>query len=127
MKKFRVTAMCNPYNAKSHYHGEKIIRYDGITPVEWVMADDLTKEEAINKLCSYAYEDFDRSGYSYEDDNSITDLRKQLEENDCEDIDLSWYKGPGYYTDGVAVWLEGDSSYSYDVMHYRIEEYGEDC
>ena len=123
MKKFRITASCDPYNARFHYNGQEVISYSGATPVEWVMADNLTEEEAIDKFRSYAYEEFNRDNYSYKDDSSIEELKKVLEEEGCVDADFSWYKGAGFYTENVAVWLEGERSYRSDTMLYRIEEY----
>lgn len=123
MKKFRITANCDPYNARFHYNGQEVISYSGATPVEWVMADNLTEEEAIDEFRSYAYEEFNRDNYSYEDDNSIEELKKVLEEEGCADADFSWYKGAGFYTENVAVWLEGERSYRSDAMLYRIEKY----
>lgn len=125
MKKFRIVASCDPYNARFHYHRQEVIRYNGLTPVEWVMVDNLTEEEAIEELRTYAFQDFCRGDYSYEDDNSIEELKKVLEEEGCTDADFSWYKGAGFYTENIAVWLEGENSYRYDVMYYSIEEYGE--
>lgn len=53
---YRIIASCDPYNAKSHYHGEKVIRRDGATPVEWIHdnREGMTLEDANAVLLQYA-------------------------------------------------------------------------
>ena len=55
---FMVVAKCDPYNAKRHYLGGKVIRRDGGTPVEWVhnREERLTLKEANDLLFLYASE-----------------------------------------------------------------------
>ncbi len=57
-KTYRIVAKCVPYNAKMHHHGEKVIRRDGATPVEWLHDDreGLTLKEANALLLDYAKE-----------------------------------------------------------------------
>lgn len=127
MKKFRIIAMCDPYNSFRHYRGQEVVECSGATPTVWVMADNLTEEEAMSTLRSYAYEDFDNADdYAYYDDFWIDGLKEEMLDDDAavEEVEaaFAWYKGAGFYTDNVAVWLEGETSYRYDVMNYRIEE-----
>jgi hypothetical protein len=55
---YRIVASCDPYNAKKHYHGEKVIRWNGATPVEWIHDDrtGLSLKEANALILDYARE-----------------------------------------------------------------------
>lgn len=57
-KTYRIVAKCDPYNAKKHYHGEKVIRRDGATPVEWIHDnhEGMTLEAANAVLLDFARE-----------------------------------------------------------------------
>lgn len=57
-KTYRIVAKCDPYNAKKHYHGEKVVRYDGATPVEWIHDnhEGMTLEAANAVLLDFARE-----------------------------------------------------------------------
>lgn len=51
MEKFYcILVSCDPYNAKFHYHGEPVVRYDGKTPISWVSHSFLTLDEAFDIL-----------------------------------------------------------------------------
>ena len=54
-KTYRIIAKCDPYNAMKHYHGEKVIRRDGATPVEWIQDnhEGMTLNEANAVLMHY--------------------------------------------------------------------------
>lgn len=124
-----VVAQCNPYNAKSHYNGQRVLDYDMTTPVKWVMDDDygcgISLDRALALLERYASED----GYDYYDEAQLAawvqDFKETYEyENDKPyegDVDTSWYKGRGYYDSGnnVCVYLCGDHYYRHDTMFYR--------
>ena len=47
-KTYRIIAKCDPYNARKHYHGEKVLKRDGATPVAWLFNnhEHLTLKEA---------------------------------------------------------------------------------
>ena len=127
MKKFRIIAMCDPYNSFRHYRGQEVVEYSGATPVTWIMEDNLTEDEALSIFRSFAYEDFDNADdYVYYDDSWIAELKEEMldEGATVEEAEaaFAWYKGAGFYTDNVAVWLEGETHYRHDVMSYRIEE-----
>lgn len=114
MKPYRIIATCDPYNAKHHYHGQAVVRYNLTTPVEWVMEDYLTLDEAQSILDAYASDLGD--DYVWNDDKWIAELQE-------EGIDVSWYKGEGVYTtEGVLVYQHGDIYLRDDVVIYRIEE-----
>jgi hypothetical protein len=114
--KYQITAICDPYHARNHYHCQRVIRYNHATPVEWIMEEDLTLEEAQSILDTYASDMGD--DYTWNDDEWIKTLQE-------EGIDTSWYRGEGVYTDGVLIYQHGDMSLRDDVMLYRIEEYEE--
>lgn len=131
--KMMVIAQCNPYNAKFHYNGQRVLAYDMTTPVKWVMEDfygaGITEEEALATLEKYAQMD----GYEYFDDNAVAEWVEMFKENyeyDNDepyegDVDTSWYEGRGYYDseNNVCVYLCGDHYYRHDTMSYSIEEF----
>lgn len=125
MKKYNVTASCDPYNAHKHYHGEDVIRYDGITPTEWIMERDLTLEEAFDVLDKYACDLGD--DYIWMSDDCIADLKaelikyEELSEREATEA-VSWYKGEGVYCNNILVYRRGDMDIRDDVMRYGIEE-----
>jgi hypothetical protein len=121
-----VVAQCNPYNAKSHYNGQRVLDYDMTTPVKWVMDDDygygLSEEEALAKLEAYASED----GYEYFDEESLAEYVKMVKEGfEVEDVDTSWYEGRGYYDmeNMYCAYSCGDHYYRHDTMFYSIEDF----
>lgn len=130
----KIIASCNPYNAKFHYNGQEVVKYDGSTPVQWVMGNYDSIEEAKEALWGFAMEDcnsHDDLSHEYEEDieQGIIDLAEEEDMSDEEVKELrdwyaSWFKGEGiYYNDSREVlMLKGDASYSYDVMSYGIED-----
>jgi hypothetical protein len=127
MKKFRIIAMCDPYNADFHYRGQEVKEYNGATPVAWVMADNLTEEEAVATLRDFAYEDLGScDNVAYEYDEWINEMKGEMLEDGApaEEVEraFSWYEGAGFYEEKRSVWLEGEMSYRNDVMYYSIEE-----
>lgn len=130
--KMMVVAYCDPYNARFHHHDQRVLAYDGATPVKWVMDDDygcgISLERALCILERYASED----GYDYYDEASleawVQDFKEAYEyENDKPyegDVDTSWYEGRGYYDEGMGcVYLCGDHYYRHDTMSYSIEDF----
>lgn len=120
---YRIVAACDPYNARFHHHNEQVLKYDGATPIEWVVddsyGDGYTLEEAYDILDSYANQLNDDT--CYEDDASIDEMRRELEEYG-EEADLSWYKGAGWYENNVLVYRHGYEYLRDDVVLYSIEE-----
>ena len=123
MKKYRIIANCDPYNARIHHHNEQVLKYDGATPLEWVVddsyGDGYTLEEAYDILDSYANQLNDDT--FYEDDALIAEMRRELEEYG-EEADFSWYEGAGWYENNVLVYRHGDCYLRDDVMLYSIDE-----
>lgn len=124
MKKYMITAACNPYNARTHYNGQRVLRYDMTTPINWVMEDSdgdgLTLEEAQDILDSYANQLSDDT--SYIDDEWLAQMVAEAKEYDEVDLDTSWYKGAGWYCNEHLVYQRGEESLRDDVMLYWIEE-----
>lgn len=58
MKHYCIIAKCDPYNARRHHHGERVVRYDGATPVEWIHCGESfdSLREANERLFSMAKE-----------------------------------------------------------------------
>lgn len=135
MKTYRITASCNPYHAKFHYNGQRVLKRDGATPVKWVIEDGLTEDEALQRLWEFACEDCERNyaNWSREDAESIEDMAQMLADDEMNDLTLEearecfgWFRGEGIYTTGgnqpEPVMLKGERSYSYDTMTYVVEE-----
>lgn len=129
--KHRIVASCDPYNARKHYNGQKVLQYDMATPVKWVIEDDIpTLEEAKEKLMRLAKtgKPYENGGWSYEDQESVKEFLKEMlelhgdEMTDEEKETLTdWYKGPGIYDHTYPVLLEGETSFRDDVMQYSID------
>lgn len=130
MKTYRIIAACDPYNARMHYNGQPVVKKDGATPTQWVMASGLTSEEAKDKLWEYAHDDMGRhSDLCWEDADSIDYIAGQLAEDAEISIEeaiksFNWFKGEGiYYNEShEPMYLKGGDAYSYDTMTYKIEE-----
>lgn len=127
MTKYIITAACNPYNAHTHFNGQRVLKMDMTTPVKWVMedgyGDGLSLEEAMNILDSYANQLSD--DVSYIDDEWLAQMVAEAKEYDEVDLDTSWYKGAGWYTGEYQVYKRGDMYLRDDVMDYAIEEMDE--
>lgn len=129
--KHRIVASCDPYNARKHYNGQKVLQYDTATPVKWVMEEDIPSlEEAKEKLMRLAKtgDPYENGGWTYEDQESVEELRKELlelhgdEMTDEEKQSLTdWFAGPGIYENHSPVLLEGGTSFDDDSMFYEIE------
>lgn len=124
MKKYIITAACNPYHARTHYNGERVLKMNMTTPVKWVMedayGDGLTLEQAQDILDSYANQLSD--DVSYIDDEWLKQMVAEAKEYDDVDLDTSWYKGEGWYANEHQVYKRGDMYLRDDVMDYAIEE-----
>ena len=124
MKKYIITASCNPYHARCHYNGQLVLKYDMATPVKWV-ADDfygqgLSLDEAMDILDGYANQLNDDT--HYENDESVQSWAAELLETDGVVLDTTWFKGAGWYENNVLVYKRGDMGLEDDVMYYAIEE-----
>ena len=128
---YRITATCDPYNARKHYNGQPVLKYDMATPVKWVIEDDIpTPEKAKEKLMRLAKtgKPYENGGWSYEDQESVEEFRKEMLElhgdemtDEKKETLTDWYKGPGIYDQTYPVLLEGETSFHDDTMTYMIE------
>ena len=135
MKTYRITASCNPYHARFHYHGGRVLKRDGATPVKWVIEDGITEKEALQRLWEFACEDAasNYANWSREDAESVEDMAQMMADDDSNDLTIEqarelfdWFEGEGIYSTGgdrpEPVMLKGERNYSYDVMTYCVEE-----
>lgn len=121
--KFAIVAKCNPYNAKFHYHDERVLKYDGVNPVEWVLQEFDTEDEALSELYKMAKSEEGVVERIYEDVleevknmNDLMDIKQHI------DNFLKYGDGLYYCNTFEFLMAEGDDSYSYDTMTYSVEE-----
>lgn len=129
---FIIKATCDPYNAKKHYNGQPVIRYNGTTPVEWTIDIFPTEQEAVKKLMKLAKScrSYVSGSWSEEDKESVRYLAAAIKEDHPEDFedgeepDTSWFKGSGIYDHDsmLPILLEGETSFRDDTMQYSVEE-----
>jgi hypothetical protein len=125
-KKYRIVCECNN---RAYYGGGEVLKSVNGTPVKWVVWDNFgdgqTLDEAKKTLVKYGYRWFDVS--SYYDAEAIENLIYVI----AEDMEISqdearklvdWYSVPGFYIDNVLQFAEGETSFTYDCLTYRIEE-----
>ena len=126
----RIIAHCDPYNSKFHYNGQKVLKWDGTTPIEWVVEEYASIEEAREALWKMCLKDAGRNpNWAIEDDDLIAAEKEELleYEEDLTEEDMpgmfSWYEGEGvYYNNGNGpVMLKGGEAYSNDPMTYRVD------
>ncbi len=127
----RIVACCDPYHANLHYNGEKVLKRDMGTPVQWVIGEYDSIEEAREALWKMCLEDKDRNmDWTRESDDDLSYWRELLasdpDHEDWSDADieemLSWYKGEGVYNSiNEPVMLKGGDGYTNDVVTYRID------
>lgn len=130
-KKYAIIQRVDPYNAKFHYHGQKVVERDGFTPVAWIVDEIESKDEALAKLrtiaetCSDSHCHFDDDDVREIVDEAIAGVVFDDDEEKADAIEKAagWYKGPGVYEDrSVLVLADGGESFSHDVSFYSIEE-----
>lgn len=128
---FIIKATCDPYNARKHYNGQPVIKYDMTTPVEWVIEDGFASiEEAKAALMKLAKScrSYESGSWIEENKETIRELADAIKEDHPEDFedgkepDASWFKGPGIYDHDTPVLLEGETSFRDDTMQYSVEE-----
>lgn len=128
---YTIKVTCDPYNARTHYNGQKVIKFNGSTPVEWIAEEGFqTMDEAKDALMRLAMRSssYVNGNWSFEDEESVRELAAAIKEDldDDEEPDMSWFKGPGIYDrDGhqpIPVLLEDETSFRDDVESYSIEE-----
>ena len=126
-KNYRIIAKCDPYNAKKHYNGQTVVKYDGTTPISWVIMGELTEAQAKEELMKLAKtgEPFESGMWVWEDEDVIAEDKKAIFDITGEEADMSFYVGAGVYdgTTGKPVLLVGENSFWDDSVNYCIEEY----
>ena len=127
MSKFMIVAKCDPYHARWHYNKEPVLKYDGPTPVKWIMSEGYEDEgEAKDALMLFAKscKDYERGPWRYEDNESVAYDKAFILEETGEEDDMSWYQGPGIYNceSHEPVLLEGGWYFEDDTMTYSVEE-----
>lgn len=129
--KYRIVASCDPYNAKTHYNGQPVLEYEMVTPIKWVIEDDIPScFEAMERLMRLAKtgKPYENGDWTYEDKESVEEFKKEMLElhgdkmtDEEKETITDWFAGPGIYENHVPVLLEGDTSFRDDCMLYTIE------
>lgn len=122
-----IVAKCDPYNARHHWHGERVLKYDGPTPVEWVKEMFDTEEEAKDQLYAWCLEECDDFRNWGDEQEVIDECRSWLDDGETEPVrnilNAVAEEGYGIYdqTNCNQILETGGWSYSYDTMTYTIE------
>lgn len=121
--KFAIVAKCNPYNAKFHYHEEKVLKYDGVNPVEWVLQEFDTEDEALSELYKMAKSEEGIVERTYDDVlEEIKDMDDIIDIKNHIDKFLEYGDGLYYCNTFDILMVKDGDSYSYDTMTYSVEE-----
>lgn len=120
--KFMIVAKCDSLNAKKYYHGERVLMYEGKTPVRWVHMDGLTYPE-----CLAEFECWAEDGCTlYTDEWIEEDIKEAGISISLEEWmkDNPWYVGDGYYYNDSHELRYSlfDDVFCDDVMTYVIKE-----
>ena len=120
-KKFAIVAECDRLNSKCHYNGQKVLKYDGATPIQWIQKEFDSYEEAKTALYEQALGEYGAIEKDY--DFVLSEVRNSDDLNDIRDIIDDWeYWGEGVYVGSVFLISKGDDSYKLDDITYTIEE-----
>jgi hypothetical protein len=121
--KFAIVAKCNPYHAKFHYHGERVLKYDGATPVEWVLQEFDTESKALSELYKMAKSEEGIVERTYLDVlEEIKNMDDIIDIKNHIDNFLEYRDGLYYCNTFEFLMAYGGDSYSYDTMTYSVEE-----
>lgn len=131
---YMIVAKCDPYNAKHHWHGQRVLKYDGPTPVEWVAGEFDTEEEAKDQLHDWCLAECDDFIDLANEGEVIDWCRGWLDDWETEPVrnmlNAIAADGYGIYDQTNCAFIMGvdDWYYSFDSMTYSIEtsDYGED-
>ena len=122
MKKYIIVAMCDPYNAIKHYHGEKVLKRDGATPIHWVFKDEYfdTEDEAKEALLKAA-----RYDYSYEDDESdaVVSEKKRRPNFLFSMVGISVGETLVFIPTGISVRVASDDQVEYQGRLYKLSPF----
>ena len=124
MGKYIIVAKCDPYNARCHWNGQKVIKYDGATPIEWVQGEFDTENEAKDALYEWCLkENMDFSEWFAESvaDTAYLYCKDGLVKAAEEILHEYNENGDGIYLNTTQIMAVGDWCYSWDVMSYSIE------
>lgn len=121
-KKYMVVAHCNPYHAKLHYSKlNRVLKYDGDTPVKWVVEDNwgegLEEGELEKTFRDIAWGNtINRFHYD----------REYVEDCIYNEInyDDSWFEGDGVYDENkYPIYIYNSHIIRDDVIVYTAEEF----
>lgn len=127
-----IVGSCATADSRYYYFRQRALQYDGDTPVLWVADDNYgygyDEDEALKALECFANRNFD-SDYYY--DGNIFEYGDSITkacacDNDApleSEIDLSWYKGPGYYRDNKPLYLINSPIYIEGDMTYEVVDF----
>lgn len=121
-KKYMIVGHCNPYHSKLYYPKlSRILKYDGATPVKWVVDDNwgegLEEGELEKTFRDIAWGDTNNR-FHYD--------REYVEDCIYNEInyDDSWFEGDGVYDENhYPIYIYGSRIIRDDVMVYTAEEF----
>ena len=67
MERIVITAQCDPYNAKNHWYGQEVLKYDGSTPIKWIIEECDNHFQARKMLYNFAKNEPGFAEYDYDD------------------------------------------------------------
>lgn len=129
-KNYIIVASCDPYHAKFHWHGQRVLKYDGPTPVEWVAGEFDTEEEAKSALYAWCKEE-SMDMIEWDDEFVAERVSEYVHEGlfgaAKEMLDEYIENGEGLYYNGEKKLDRDGWCYSFDTMSYSVEsgDYGE--
>lgn len=121
-KKYMVVGQCNPYHAKFHYSKlNRVLKYDGATPVKWVVDDNwgegLEEGELEKTFRDIAWGN-NENRFHYDKEYVEDRIYNEI------DYDDSWFEGDGVYDENFyPVYIYGSLIIRDDVMVYTAEEF----
>ena len=121
MGKFAIVAKCDAYNARCHYNGQRVLKYDGATPIHWVQEEFDTYEEAKDAIYKQALGEYGAIEKDYE--FVLSEVRNTDDLSDIKNLIEDWEDwGEGVYINDAFVMSPNDDSYTLDTMTYAVEE-----
>ena len=121
-KKYMVVGQCNPYHAKFHYSKlNRVLKYDGATPVKWVVDDNwgegLEEGELEKTFRDIAWGN-NNNRFHYDKEYVEDRIYNEI------DYDDSWFEGDGVYDENhYPIYIYGSLVIRDDVMLYTAEEF----
>lgn len=121
-KKYMVVGQCNPYHAKLYYSKlNRVLKYDGATPVKWVVDDNwgegLEEGELEKTFRDIAWGN-NENRFHYDKEYVEDRIYNEI------DYDDSWFEGDGVYDENFyPIYIYGSLIIRDDVMVYTAEEF----